>query len=437
MTLVELLVSLAIVMLIIGAATTAYLKLLRTYRTQGRLAESYMANLTGLEMLRYDIEAAGFGLPASLAAGATYSEAVSISPALPYGSPTLLNDASSNAPRPFVHLDNLGAGNSDVLSIKSTAANVFNNPAGKKWSVISTAANYQQQTNTNPKVRLWGVTALDPVMDFTTNDVFIVLDGTGTLQPNQAGAWTGYYTFNASAPNTGYYNNAAGASPIPNPGLSGQQVYYAYGLDSNVGTHRMPFNRVDYFLNKIAADFPSSCDPNTYTLYRSVIDQATGQQLSQTPLLDCVRDFQVAFGIDPSGLGTQPIQWQSNLLQNAIPGGVNGAQMTAAQMQQYLREVRVFVLFQEGLGDTSRSASFRWSGILNLGDQDIAHGLDPGDYPVPPNNFQQLSSAALPGHPQLSSFQPTTATDLQYRWKIIEMDAKPMNLLNLTPGTAR
>ena len=69
MTMVELLVSLAVVMLIIGAATTAYLKLLRTYRTQGRLAESYMANLTGLEMLRYDIEMAGFGLPASLAAG--------------------------------------------------------------------------------------------------------------------------------------------------------------------------------------------------------------------------------------------------------------------------------------------------------------------------------------------------------------------------------
>ena len=64
MTMVELMVSLAVVLLIIGAATTAYLKLLRTYKTQGKLAESYMANLTGLEMLRYDIEMAGFGLPA-------------------------------------------------------------------------------------------------------------------------------------------------------------------------------------------------------------------------------------------------------------------------------------------------------------------------------------------------------------------------------------
>ena len=78
MTMVELMVSLAVVLLIIGAATTAYLKLLRTYRTQGRLAESYMANLTGLEMLRYDIETAGFGLPATQlehCRGATYTEA--------------------------------------------------------------------------------------------------------------------------------------------------------------------------------------------------------------------------------------------------------------------------------------------------------------------------------------------------------------------------
>ena len=104
MTMVELLVSLAVVMVIIGAATTAYLKLLRTYRTQGRLAESYMANLTGLEMLRYDIEMAGFGLPApptaGLPPGVTYTEAAAQganAPAPPYD-PAALNDATSSVP---------------------------------------------------------------------------------------------------------------------------------------------------------------------------------------------------------------------------------------------------------------------------------------------------------------------------------------------------
>jgi type II secretory pathway pseudopilin PulG len=409
MTMVELLVGLAIVMFIIGAAATAYLKLLRTYRTQGRLAEGYMANLTGLELLRYDIEMAGFGLPAALAPGATYNEAAQAnSPAPPYD-PTLLNDSGTvpNGPRALAHLNNAGANGSDVLSIKSSAANPFNNPAGKKWSMILTTPT--------PKVKLWGVTALDPVMDFTTGDNFIILDNTGTLQPGE-GQWS-CYQFNSSAPNSGYYASAT-SIPYPNP----QHIYYMFGLDSSAGGHRMPFNRVDYYLDKIAGSFPSTCAQSTFTLYRSLVDQATGQ-LDKTPLIDCVRDFQVAFGLDTSG-GTLPIQWQDNL-----------AGLSAAQIQQQLREVRVFVLYQEGLGDTSTTPAFRFSGILNLGDQDIAHGLD-NTYSVPPNNFQQLSNAALSGHPALNSFSPAGA-DLQYRWKILEMDVKPMNLLNLTSTTPR
>ncbi len=402
MTLVELLVSLVIVMVVIGTAATAYLKLLRTYKTQGRLAESYMANLTGLEILRYDIEMAGLGLPTGLAAGANYGEASDNS--VSYYNPSNLNDSPGNPPRAFAHLNNTGANNSDVLTIKSSAANVFNNPAGKKWSMITNVSG------ANAIVKLWGVTVLDPVMDFTTGDRFIVLDNNGNLQP-AAGNW-GCYTFNASSPNTGYYSDA---SAIGNPNT--QQVYYIYGLDSSGGAHNMPFNRVDYYLDKITADFPSSCAANTYTLYRSTISQATGQ-LNKTPLVDCVRDFQVAFGIDPGGDTTQPIQWQNNL-----------AGMTAAQIQQQLRELRVFVLYQEGLGDTSTSPSFRFSGTLNLGDQDIANSLDSGNYPA--NTFQQLSPSALTGNPQLSSFTPT-GKDLQYRWKIIEIAVKPMNLLNLT-----
>ncbi len=432
MTMVELLVSLAIVMLIIGAATTAYLKLLRTYRTQGRLAEGYMANLTGLEMLRYDIEMAGFGLPAGLA-GATYSEAVQVNPETNFNAinnpnptppydPSTLNDSPNNPPRALAHLDNSSAANqSDVLTIKSSAANI--NTTSKKWSMIINGGT--------PVVKLWGVTALDPVMDFTSGppaDNFIILDNNGNLLPG-SGAW-GCYMFNASAPNTGYYNNA---STIPSP--PAQYIYYMYGLDNSTtnpsGVHRMPFNRVDYYLDKIASDFPSSCAANTYTLYRSTVDQATGKLLTQAPLVDCVRDFQVAFGIDPNGDPTQPIQWQANL-----------TGMTAAQIQQQLREVRIFVLYQEGLGDTSSStgpgsSNFRFSGYVNLGDQDIAHSLDPTNYPAPPNNFQQWSSAPLVGSPQLKTPFHATGADLQYRWKVLEIAVKPMNLLNLQAGTPR
>jgi hypothetical protein len=138
-------------------------------------------------------------------------------------------------------------------------------------------------------------------------------------------------------------------------------------------------------------------------------------------------------------------QWQANLLQQPwMPGYSANTRMSALQIQQYLREVRIFILYQEGLGDTSKSPSFRFSGYLNLGDQAIANSLDP-TYPPPPlpaplpansNVFQQLSSAPLPGTPQLGTFNPT-GSDQQYRWKIIELAVKPMNLLNLPAGTQR
>jgi prepilin-type N-terminal cleavage/methylation domain-containing protein len=456
MTMVELLVSVAIVMIIIAAATTAYLKILRSYKTHGKLAESYMANLTGLEMLRYDIETAGFGLPAGMN-GVTYSEAVPVNtpettftaatnpnPNPPYD-PSALNDSPSNPPRAFAHLDNkstagMGTNKSDVLSIKSSSANI--NATSKKWSILVNPSG-------TPIVKLWGANyappGLDQFMDFTSvppADNFIVLDNNGNLVANQAGHWLN--TFNASAVNTGYYNNATFLCGLPSGPPSAMSVYYMYGLDNSTLAHTMPFNRVDYYLDRIKSDFPTSCDKNTFTLYRSTINQWNGQ-FTQTPLIDCVADFQVAFGLDPLG-GTNnstgdpvaAIQWQANLLQQSwMPGYSANTPMSAIQIQQYLREVRVFILFQEGLGDTSTSSDlsshFRFSGTLNLGDQAIANSLDPADYTATGTNFQQLSSAALPGTPnsQLSCFTPA-GVDQQYRWKIIELDVKPMNLINLT-----
>ncbi len=416
MTMVELMVSLAVVMLIIGAATTAYLKLLRTYRSQGRLAESYMANLTGLELLRYDIEMAGFGLPASTQ-GASYTEAVTDPAVIKYYDTATLNDSANPGPRPFVHLNNTGANSSDVLTIKSTVANL--NSTSKKWSMITEAVGNL------PTIKQWGVSA----MDFTavpTPDNFIVINDTGQLQTS--GVSTGW-----SFPFQAVFNTNANLIGTPAFNSQNQQVNYIYGLDNQSGGHVMPFNRVDYYLDdEIGTDIPQSCI-GTYTLYRSTINQATnGNQvagmLNKTPLIDCVKDFQVAFGIDPYGDPTQSIVWEQSLL------NPDGSAMSAADMQLQLREVRVFLLFREGLGDNGATPDFRFSGYLNLGDQDIAHSLDPTDYPSVPNTFVQWSPAKLTGAPQLNTggFTPTNSTDVQYRWKVLEMAIKPLNLTNLT-----
>ena len=417
MTMVELMVCLAVVMLIIGAAATAYLKLLRSYRTQGRLAESYMANLTGLEMLRYDIEMAGFGLPApptaGLPPGVTYTEAAAQganAPAPPYD-PAALNDATSSVPRAFVQLDSSGSNNSDVLAIKSTAANL--NPTSKKWSMISRAGSV-----TPPYVKMWGGGAkLDPVMDFTAGppaDMFIILDNNYQLKVDTTNNWCFPFAGAAGTPPTGYYLDASTGLQSTVLPPSNTAVYYIYGLDNSLGAHRMPFNRVDYYLdNNTKFPKPSSCVAGTFTLYRSTISQADGTLIT-TPLIDCVMDFQVAFGL-ATNLDNNINKWQPNL-----------AGLSALDIQQQLREVRVFLVYQEGLGDQGNTPGFRFSGVLNLGDQDIANGIDPAAYPAVPNNFQQWSPTALAG--ALSNPTPS-GLQLQYRWKVIEMAVKPMNLI--------
>ncbi|MCL5406054.1 MAG: prepilin-type N-terminal cleavage/methylation domain-containing protein [Deltaproteobacteria bacterium] len=408
MTMVELMVSLAIVLLIVATATTAYYKLLLSYKSNGSTSESYMSNLTGFELLRYDIEMAGFGLPTNLSAGVSYTEAASGhydgDANLP--DPSTLNDATSGAPRAFVMIKNLNANNSDILAIKSTLANL--SATSKKWSMITEEPSELCPTAGVAKVKLWGVTGLDPVMDFTSGpptDNFIVLDNYGTLQTTGGGTCANHepwcYSFNASAGNLGYYSNASNIVP----GTFGpSSVYYIYGLDNSTGPHVMPFNRVDYFLGPTTNP---SCAPNTWTLFRGAVNQADGT-ISPSVLVDCVEDFQVAFGVDPTGNG---IVWQADLNQENIPGGAGaGVAMTAAQIQQYLREVRVYTIYQEGAGKISRSPQFKFLGTFSPG-ADIGLTLN-------------------------NSWTPS-GQDIYYHWKLTELDVKPMNLVNLPYDTWR
>ena len=164
-----------------------------------------------------------------------------------------------------------------------------------------------------------------------------------------------------------------------------ESVYYIYGLD-NSAAHTVC--RLTAWITTwtiisisqsqaVAPQAPSPC-------IEAQSSQADGTLIT-TPLIDCVMDFQVAFGL-ATNLDNNINKWQTNL-----------AGLQASDIQQQLREVRVFLVYQEGLGDTSKSPSFRFSGVLNLGDQDIANGIDPADYPDRPNNFQQWSPTALPG----------------------------------------
>ncbi len=368
MTLVEILVSLVVLLIVIGGAGAAYLKLLKGFKTQSKVSESYTENLAARELLRYDIEMAGYGLPYDLTnlSSPKYNEAVSngaVPPDPP--DPASFNDAPNNIPRSFVFSDNQGQNSSDVLVIKSQAAGI--NKTSRKWSVL-----YYDSATSRWKIKKWNNTE----QDFSNPDRFIILDTSRALQKTSTN-W--YFTFLAA-----YYSDA---SALAIPGTTAN-LNLVYGVDPDTNL-RMPFNRVDYYLKKPASNFPSRCYENSCILYRSTINQGDGAR-NDEPLMDCVMDFQVAFGLDTDGDRNMET-WITDLNTIADTNG-NG---TADEIRSQVRQVSVSILFHEGRKDDT----FQFSGSLNL--SDVA---------------------------ALGSFTPT-GDAVHYRWKVLQLAIKPMNLM--------
>jgi len=381
LTLVELMVTLAVILLVTAAASTAYVKLLRGVKVQGRLTESQMDTMSGFELLRYDIQMAGYGLFRVFPAAETkctspslpgfYEEAKASDPP----DAEAFNEAPGEVPRAFAFSNNTGNtlpayppddNASDVLVIKSLVAN--DQAIDRKWSFL----------DSNGTIKSW----VSDDLNLTGSDTVIAIDETGKLRI------------------CSNWQNANDNSSLPVPERDGD-TFVVYGVHSS--TMRMPFNRVDYYLEQLGVDdnekssFPSRCFPGSFVLYRACIKHSGGGRNPQ-PLIDCVRDFQVAFGLDTDADRTV----------NAWVADLN---LNAGEIRNQVREVRVFVLYHEG----QRDDNFWFSGTLNLGDAQIAN--DAG--------FQTLSSAPLTG--ALSTYTPT-GDAVHYRWKVDKLSIKPMNL---------
>ena len=127
-TLVELMITMVIFVFFIAAASQVFTGLLTQFKQQSKIAETNIEGIVGLEILRQDIEHAGYGLPwYGLVA---YSESATN----PYG----FNDSTTTAaPRAilsknnatFTGLNNIFDG-SDYLVIK--AVNVGRNDTCQK-----------------------------------------------------------------------------------------------------------------------------------------------------------------------------------------------------------------------------------------------------------------------------------------------------------------
>jgi prepilin-type N-terminal cleavage/methylation domain-containing protein len=349
-SILELMIALAIVAVVLAAASTFFIAMVRQYKVQTKITESNVEGILGLELLRQDVESLGYGLPWN--GTFSYTERATGASVL-----NALNDAPSNAPRAIVSIDNstLGINNgSDYLVIKSALVGM--DAAAGKWTTLRAVEG----------TRLWGSTE----EDLADVDYVIVLapGGSATDQRVLLTPFQGvrFGSLSAYVPANEFQTNIV------------------YGIGSQ--SLRFPFNRADYYIDNSEYPIPRHCAPITGTLVKRVVSHVTGALEDPLPLLDCVADFQVIFGLD-SNADRLVDSWDTSM-----PG------LTADQIRTQLVEVHVNIFVQQG----QRDDSYRYpNSTVYVGDNTIGGGRD-FDVSLYPN----------------------------YRWKLYSIVVKPRNLAN-------
>jgi hypothetical protein len=338
-------IALAIVAFVLAAASTFFIGVVKQYKVQSKITESNVEGVIGLELMRQDIESLGFGLPWDLN-GYTSSE-----PGLP---------SSTDPPRAVGSGNGGGYNSSDNLVIRSARVGMAS--AAGKWTTLRSSS---------PFVRMW-----EPAEEnLISTDQVIVLSPGGANRPSRVlltNLGTAFSNVSTYAPSDSFQTNIV------------------YGIDSGTVPLVRPFNRADYYIAD-NADYrtPAHCAQHTGVLVKATIAQ--DGSITKFPLLDCIADLQVVYGLDNNS-GGEVNYWTDTL----------GILPTAADIRTQLKELRVHVLAQVGQRDNSYAYP--------------STNVDVGQPGAGGRNF---------------NFATSSITDYgHYRWKVYNIVVKPKNLSN-------
>ena len=383
-----------------------------------RSEESNIEGVIGLEILRHDLQQAGYGLfTEPLCSSNAYTgEAVAV-PASTYNevarnvldpclSPpsTAAVSALRLPPRAVVAGNNLDAvddtnsetgNNYDVLAgsdyLVLRGLTLGRSKASQKWTYLASAASV-----VTPNI--WASNS----ENLTSDDSVLLMSRKFTQSK--------YALTIEPAPTNGKF-----FIPFSNDAFSkyssNYRDYVVYGLD-NTDTPRMPFNRSDYFVSRptTANAVPALCAPNIGNLYKTTVNQSNGK-LTYLPILDCVADMQVVFGWDLT-IGATGVAGQDGLIDtwsspdpNFRSGTASLADLQAAMadpelLRSSLKMIKVYILAQNGRRDTGYTSP---SPIV-VGD---------------------ASESSL-----TKSYDITAAGLQNYRWKVYRVVVRPKNLVS-------
>jgi len=369
-TITELIVVTVIFLTVMMITSSAFKTIAHSTARESKAAETQISGIIGLDILRADLEQAGFGLPWSFqntpvgyqeAYDATYNDA----PSTPRGIVSGFNKTLFGSYT-----------GSKYICIKSTV--IANNETAKKWTSVTFK-------NTSTIRRPWG----ESQRDFSADEKVIVLRNKPTGDP--LNPVTRQLLVDR---NTGAFFTTFSQYSTLTQSHGDNENFQIYGIApaSYNGSLRMPFNRADYYvgLPATAGDLPASCAPNTGILYKATINHGNGYR-SPAPLLDCVADLQIVYGLDTGGSGN-------------INDYATLAPDTALWQRAQIKEIRVYVLAQEGNRDV----------VFN--------------YPSPSVDVGETLNGVFTGR-RFDLASVIGADYKYYRWKVYTIVVRPKNLI--------
>ncbi len=415
-TLVELVVVMAVFVVVMIIAGESFKMILQQTSKVFRSEESNIEGVIGLEILRHDLQQAGYGLFTEPLCTPYASEAVGVPASMfnevarvisdPCLSPpsTVTVSALRLPPRAVVAGNNLTAvadstsetGNtynvlaaSDYLVLRGLT--LGNSKTSQKWTYLESAAS-----NVTPKRWLSQSENLD------TSDRTLLLRRkinrttySLSIEPEPTNGW--FYIPFSNAAFSKYSSN--------------YNDYVVYGLNSGA-TPTMPFNRSDYFVARPSAvnAMPSVCAANIGNLYKTTVNQANGR-LTYLPILDCVADMQVVFGWDLT-IGNTSVAGQDGAIDtwsspdpNFRTGTATLSDLQAAMadpelLRSSLKIIKVYILAQDGRRDPNY--------------------VSPASIVVGDSSESSITK----------SYNIAAAGLQNYRWKVYRIIVRPKNLVS-------
>jgi type II secretory pathway pseudopilin PulG len=378
-TMIELLIVMTLVVFVLASTSRVLTALVTQFKQQSKITESGVEEIVGYEMLRRDIQSAGYGLATALTDGTDFDITAWTAGVIDdyvetkNSEPENLLDDPAAPPRAII---------ANTVGVLPAIAAVINAIPGSDYLVIKSilvarddegvAGKFHHVDSANTQ-NTW--TPADANLADTDRVIVLTMRDTDhiTLVPNMAVADNKFYTTK---------NATATYAPV-----DVWERRIVYGVGDASADLSAPFNRADYAITNNPAVVPERCAPGTGVLVKRVMshDGATGgtfpvpTDAGILPLIDCVADMQVSYVDD------------ANTEIDEISG------LGAADVRDQVREVRVYMLVHEGQKDPA--------------------------FTYPNNSIRVGRAVSGVGR----NFDLTTVTDWQnYRWKLLTVAEKPM-----------